>query len=287
MHYPAYAASVTIDPSKPYMESLMPGVTTEMLGGDALTAGDVAGVAAMYAGVGGGGGGGACTNACSDFGVGEGQCKLFSTGSFQCNVGCLEKVETCEIDPNSCAYSCADYNVAEGACTTGQNGQAWECVNGCLGRTDNVCENGGGGGTDGGGNVCDYTCAEYGYAEGQCAGDDGAAWQCTNGCLESVNSCGGTGGGGDGGSGGGGDVGCSLPCGDYGLSEGDCQSYTNGDYQCVAACMTPVASCQGGQQQACTFACEDYNYTEGQCAADDNGAWLCSNGCLDQVASCN
>ncbi len=89
-----------------------------------LSAKDISGVAAMYAGFGGagnggggnggggnggggnGGGGTTCQIAtCSEYGMTEGECYEFGTGSFECKSSCLERVSVCQ-NTQSDGWSC-------------------------------------------------------------------------------------------------------------------------------------------------------------------------------------
>lgn len=108
--------------------------------------------------------------------------------------------------------------------------------------------------------ACDYTCADYGYANGQCYQD----WTCeSNGCLaqqacttgSSVSSC-------------------QYKCRDYGYSTGQCYQ----DWTCQSnGCLTQAACGGGGAASgACDYTCRDYGYSEGDC----QDGWCCESGCL-------
>jgi len=138
-----------------------------------------------------------------------------------------------------------------------------------------------GGDWDGGG--CDFACADYGIAAGQCFQDfSGAYWECDDGgCLNRVYAC----------TGGGVTADCEINCDWYGVAPGDCfQDGGGNSWQCDAAgCLQYVADCGGGDGGgACDYACADWGIGPGECFQDGAGAaWQCDGaGCLQYVAAC-
>lgn len=96
MHYGAYnyGPGVVVDPNVPLYKTLRPNSSERDIVVDGISEGDVAGIAAMYAGFGSAGGtqpSGSCSiAACSSFNMAEDECQDFPSGSFKCEQGCLE-----------------------------------------------------------------------------------------------------------------------------------------------------------------------------------------------------
>jgi hypothetical protein len=111
--------------------------------------------------------------------------------------------------------------------------------------------------------ACDYTCADYGYSNGQCYND----WTCgADGCL-AQQACATTA------------SSCAYSCADYGYSESQCYA----DWTCKSGCLVELACTSGfsggsGSGDACVFLCSDYGYADGECVDD----YCCdgSTGCL-------
>ncbi len=125
MHYRniRYSTQYLIDPSKPMFEPL--NGPSEIYN-KRLSAGDIAGVAAMYAGFGGGTtpppeeeeeqeqqDNCPATNKCSAYGIAEGACESFGTGTFRCVDACLEQDSSCP-SGNTQTFRCSNgQNIAE------------------------------------------------------------------------------------------------------------------------------------------------------------------------------
>jgi hypothetical protein len=149
--------------------------------------------------------GGTCQDPCVKWGMAEGQCGDFATGSFLCQGGCLQQVATCG-------------GYGNGGAGNGGNGT--------------------GGNNNGTGGTCQAPCASYGMAEGQCAQFSNGSFACYGGCLQQVQSCGAGGntGGGAGGA-------CQNPCASWGMGEGQCAQFADGAWACYSGCLEPVEAC--------------------------------------------
>lgn len=84
---------------------------------------------------------------------------------------------------------------------------------------------------------------------------------------------------------------CTYPCEQYGFTDGQCETGTNGlSWKCDGTCLKQVASCDsGGTAPACEqYTCSQVGFSEGECGKDQYGRfWKCDGTCLDQVASCS
>ncbi|MBL4634950.1 MAG: hypothetical protein JKY56_13845, partial [Kofleriaceae bacterium] len=100
MHYKSrFGGNYLVDANKPWFTSKIAGVSESQFGSNTLSAGDIAGVAAMYQGFGGGtptGNENTCAVAtCGQYSLAEGECKALTTGTFKCTGGCLENTSSC------------------------------------------------------------------------------------------------------------------------------------------------------------------------------------------------
>jgi hypothetical protein len=111
------------------------------------------------------------------------------------------------------------YSCGPGYVSADNGNYPWDLMcrpTGDTGGTGGVGGTGGTGGTGGGGGGgdCQYRCADYGYQEGQCY----QGWECQNGCIRYVGTCGPS---------------CQYRCADYGYREGQC--YQN--WLCQNGCL--------------------------------------------------
>jgi hypothetical protein len=134
---------------------------------------------------------------------------------------------------SDCYYTCHDYGYAPGQCY-----QGWQCDGNCLtnrGTCDGDSDSDGGETDPGGdtGGSCEYSCAEYDYAPGQCY----QGWQCESSgeCLVNIGTCAEEDGGGSG------DGACEYSCADYDYAAGEC--YQGWTCDSAGECLLATGDC--------------------------------------------
>ena len=188
-----------------------------------------------------------------------------------------------------CAYKCADYGYKAYSCYSN-----WYCIGGgtsagCLAQTactDTVTDTGNPNETTTGTNACKYTCTEYKYTAGECAG--GYYCRYSDGCLVADSTCATSASGGT--SSGGGTKACTYACTDYGYVKGECSrgyycQYADGCLVQNNACGGGSGGGGGGSSSGCQYDCKTYDYAPGDCS----GGYYCqyADSCLVADATCN